>query len=257
MAFSPETYALLIRKLLAKSGGTMTGALDMDGNAITGLPQTTDSDAAVSFGQVQTMIEAVAGIYRGAFATYAALIAVQWQTTDPTAANYVTNNDWAVVLADETHSGACWRYGYTVGVGWQAQFKINDTPLSQAQIDALNSGITAAILTGIINSLAPAYDDTAAYSVGDFCTHDGQFYVCSTAIPTGGETWNAAHWTATSLADAFAALADKAPLASPAFTGTPTAPTPSASDNSTKLATTAFVQSAVSGAITDAIGGSY
>lgn len=34
-----------------------------------------------------------------------------------------------------------------------------------------------------------------------------------------------------------------APLASPAFTGTPTAPTPSAGDNSTKLATTAFVQS--------------
>ncbi|MCU1270949.1 MAG: putative autotransporter protein [Acidobacteriaceae bacterium] len=33
-----------------------------------------------------------------------------------------------------------------------------------------------------------------------------------------------------------------APLASPAFTGTPTAPTTSASDNSTKIATTAYVQ---------------
>jgi hypothetical protein len=33
----------------------------------------------------------------------------------------------------------------------------------------------------------------------------------------------------------------KAPLASPAFTGTPTAPTPAAGDNSTKIATTAFV----------------
>jgi hypothetical protein len=38
-----------------------------------------------------------------------------------------------------------------------------------------------------------------------------------------------------------------APLASPAFTGTPTAPTPSAADNSTKLATTAYVDNAVSG----------
>ena len=38
-----------------------------------------------------------------------------------------------------------------------------------------------------------------------------------------------------------------APLASPALTGTPTAPTPTSSDNSTKLATTAFVQTAVSG----------
>ncbi len=37
-------------------------------------------------------------------------------------------------------------------------------------------------------------------------------------------------------------LAAKAPLASPAFTGTPTAPTPAASDNDTSIATTAYVQ---------------
>jgi hypothetical protein len=36
-------------------------------------------------------------------------------------------------------------------------------------------------------------------------------------------------------------LAAKAPLASPALTGTPTAPTPSSVDNSTKIATTAYV----------------
>src|SRR5262249_30190068 len=33
-----------------------------------------------------------------------------------------------------------------------------------------------------------------------------------------------------------------APIASPAFTGTPTAPTPATSDNSTNIATTAFVR---------------
>ncbi len=37
-------------------------------------------------------------------------------------------------------------------------------------------------------------------------------------------------------------LAAKAPLASPAFTGTPTAPTPATADNSTRIATTAYVQ---------------
>jgi len=37
----------------------------------------------------------------------------------------------------------------------------------------------------------------------------------------------------------------KAALASPAFTGTPTAPTPAVSDDSTKLATTAFVNDAL------------
>jgi hypothetical protein len=42
-------------------------------------------------------------------------------------------------------------------------------------------------------------------------------------------------------------LAAKAPLASPALTGTPTAPTATGGTNTTQLATTAFVQSAVAG----------
>jgi len=41
------------------------------------------------------------------------------------------------------------------------------------------------------------------------------------------------------------ALALKAPLTSPAFTGSPTAPTPSTGDNSTRIATTAMVRSAL------------
>jgi len=45
------------------------------------------------------------------------------------------------------------------------------------------------------------------------------------------------------------ALASKAPLASPALTGTPTAPTATAGTNSTQLATTAFVAAAVSALI--------
>jgi hypothetical protein len=43
-------------------------------------------------------------------------------------------------------------------------------------------------------------------------------------------------------------LAAKAPLASPALTGTPTAPTPATTDNTTKIATTAFVKAQPSGA---------
>jgi hypothetical protein len=44
-------------------------------------------------------------------------------------------------------------------------------------------------------------------------------------------------------------LALKAPLASPALTGTPTAPTATAGDSSTQIATTAFVSSSVSSAV--------
>lgn len=50
-------------------------------------------------------------------------------------------------------------------------------------------------------------------------------------------------------ADIKARLDKAAPLASPALTGTPTAPTASAGTSSTQLATTAFVQTAVNGKI--------
>ena len=51
--------------------------------------------------------------------------------------------------------------------------------------------------------------------------------------------------------------ASKAPLASPGLTGTPTAPTAAAGDNSNKLATTAFVQAAASTKLNIADIGNY
>lgn len=50
------------------------------------------------------------------------------------------------------------------------------------------------------------------------------------------------------------ALSLKAPLASPALTGTPTAPTPAAGNNSTQLANTAFVQATITSLIASAPG---
>jgi hypothetical protein len=50
------------------------------------------------------------------------------------------------------------------------------------------------------------------------------------------------------------ALAALAPIASPTFTGTPAAPTPASSDNSTRLATTYFVNEVVAAAISGGSG---
>lgn len=47
-----------------------------------------------------------------------------------------------------------------------------------------------------------------------------------------------------------------APINSPTFTGTPAATTPPAGDNTTKLATTAFVQKAIGGPLTKSVAGS-
>ena len=53
----------------------------------------------------------------------------------------------------------------------------------------------------------------------------------------------------TSIATTAFVAASFAPLASPVFTGDPKAPTPTAGDNDTTIATTAFVQAALTGAI--------
>ena len=57
--------------------------------------------------------------------------------------------------------------------------------------------------------------------------------------------WGSIIGTLSDQTDLQNALNAKAPLASPALTGTPTAPTPPTSDSSTKIATTAFVNAVV------------
>ena len=52
---------------------------------------------------------------------------------------------------------------------------------------------------------AEPYDPSGIYAAGDYCVVDGVLYRCVTPIPAG-ETWNAAHWTATSLEGELKAL---------------------------------------------------
>lgn len=82
-------------------------------------------------------------------------------------------------------------------------------------------------------TLAPADVGKVAYQ-----SDSGAVHVLLDDSPA---TW----FTAVSLAALVSALALKANLASPDFTGNPTAPTQAGADNSTKLATTAFVQVAL------------
>jgi hypothetical protein len=50
-------------------------------------------------------------------------------------------------------------------------------------------------------AVAPEYDPTSEYAVGAIVMHEDALYKCNTAIETGGEAWNASHWTATTVAD--------------------------------------------------------
>jgi hypothetical protein len=48
-----------------------------------------------------------------------------------------TKNDYTIVLDDENHGDEVTRYIYNSG--WEYQYSINESPMTQAQLDALNS----------------------------------------------------------------------------------------------------------------------
>lgn len=126
--------------------------------------------------------------------------------------------------------------------------------------DFAPSGLTGATAAGryvgATTSGAPA---SGTFLKGDWVTtQNGHVFVCTTAGSPG--TWTdagsvanlvtsvfgrAGAVTATSGDYSVAQVTGAAPAASPAFTGTPTAPTASALDSSTKLATTAYADAAV------------
>lgn len=99
---------------------------------------------------------------------------------------------------------------------------------------AQNTDSLTTHLDGIDSALASKLDATLVNpAVGEFLIYSGSVWVNSVAASTH-------------LSDS----SDLARLASPAFTGTPTAPTATAGTNTTQVATTEFVTTAVSGAAT-------
>jgi hypothetical protein len=85
----------------------------------------------------------------------------------------------------------------------------------------------------------PAETDEPGYALTVYCT--------VAMSNTGSITINLSGGAYATLDTMNAALALKAPIASPALTGTPTAPTAAAGTNTTQIATTAFVQTGLAG----------
>ena len=57
-------------------------------------------------------------------------------------------------------------------------------------------------------NIAPDYDATSTYAVGDWCIYNGTLYQCNTAIPTA-EAFDPTHWTSKKVVDAFADIEDE------------------------------------------------
>ena len=123
----------------------------------------------------------------------------------------------------------------------------------------LNVGATLTVYATGTTTLATIYADVGlttpianpqtSNSAGRFYTQSTQICVDATAAYdvtlalTDGETFT---YTQVYALGAAPTITGYAPLASPAFTGTPTGPTPAANDSSSKIATTAFVAAAIS-----------
>ena len=67
-----------------------------------------------------------------------------------------TRNDYTIVLDDECYCNATTRYIYNSG--WEYQYTVNETALTCAQLDALNSGITSAKVSCYDNCMAQCCD---------------------------------------------------------------------------------------------------
>lgn len=141
------------------------GKIDTINSKIPNQASSTNQLADKAF--VNSTINSSAAFFKGSFKSKAALDAVEWQTTDSSLTTYVTNNDYAYIEADETHNNEAWRYIYvkdnTVSE-WQPQFRVNESPFTQAQLDAINSGATADLINSINSKLT---QDAIVDNTGD------------------------------------------------------------------------------------------
>ena len=107
-------------------------------------------------GFVNSSIQTATAYFRGDWATWADVPSdPALYPADATGNRTPITNDYMVVIADEKTNGGTWRYKYT-GVwaeqgkdGWLEEYQVNETPLTAAQLAALNSGVTAQAVADI------------------------------------------------------------------------------------------------------------
>ena len=104
-------------------------------------------------------------------------------------------------MYDEWISAPVWSDLYAAGYKFEGY-------ASTAQLEDKADKATTLAGYGITDgatkaSLAPEYSPASAYSVGAVVYHDGSIHQCKTAIPEGGEAWNAEHWELRELEDFF------------------------------------------------------
>lgn len=126
--------------------GTNTTAISTINSKIPAQATSTNQLADKNF--VNSSISTNTAYFDGTWDTYAAIPSTVAGFTN---AGFPepTNNNYLVVKQDETQDGGTWRYKYVddgtayAKSKWKVEYEVNETPLTAAQLAALNSGITA------------------------------------------------------------------------------------------------------------------
>ena len=136
-------------------------------------------------------------------------------------------------------------------------------PLASPTFTGVPAGPTAAVGTNTTQLATTAFVKSQPFAVLPIAQADVTNLVADlalkaplaspalTGVPTAPTAAVATNTTQVATT-AFVKTQGYAPLASPVFTGNPTAPTPAAADNDTSIATTAFVTAAIAGKVAKA-----
>lgn len=95
----------------------------------------------------------------------------------------------------------------TIDLSNYVQFSDIDSSLSDVSEKPVQNKVVKGAVDGktALTVIAPAYSASSTYAVGNYVTHGGYLYRCTTAITTA-EAWNAAHWTLATIGEILKAI---------------------------------------------------
>ena len=129
----------------------------------------------------------------------AAQIQSDWNQTNSAAVDFIKNKPTipgpAPVTSVNGETGDVALYGNTLIMG-QGQSTLVSTAITNAQSDATRA-LNELPFKATAAAIAPAFSTSSTYAVGDYVTHEGLLYKCTTAVSTAG-AWNSTKWSAVS-----------------------------------------------------------